>query len=347
MRRYGWTIGGVMAGCLLAGCSALPGLAGKASPPASPRASTTATPAASDAPVAARAVTDQEAAAILADYVKRNNAANKARSAELLAGYEGGSSFTIDKAAYTSSRRLGKTVTYQPFGYTRPAFHVPAAGRQPWFLATAHWRRGTTTAKEPTYLLFARQGDGWRQMYSPDAFDGTTADDLPEIAVGASGLATEVAPTDSTGLLMSPADFAEKYAAHLAGKGGAADKSLFAADRITTQAASTRIRMNQYAHSTATARPAGRYPSYTLRTADGGALTFTTIERTLRYDVRPGPERNYVFQKDSGILRGKYYTYMTVTDLFQVVARIPPKKAGPDQVKVIASYSGLVAGDGR
>ncbi|GAA3144103.1 hypothetical protein [Nonomuraea roseoviolacea] len=343
MRRYGWTIGGVMAGCLLAGCSALPGLGGKASPPAS----TTATPARSGTPAAVRAVSDREATAILADYVKRNNAANKARSEKLLAGYEGGSSYAIDKASYASSRVLHKTITYQPFGYAKPVFHVPAAGQRPWFLATAHWQRGTTTDKEPTYLLFARQGDGWRQMYSPDTFAGTAAGELPEIAVDASGLAAEVAPTDATGLLMSPADFAGKYAAHLAGKGSAADRSLFAADRITTQAASTRIRMNQYAHSTVTARPAGRYPSYTLRTADGGALTFTTIERTIRYDVRPGPERNYVFQKDSGILRGKYYTYMTITDLFQVVARIPPKKADPDQVKVIASYSGLVAGGGR
>ncbi|MBN6050400.1 hypothetical protein JYK22_00530, partial [Nonomuraea sp. RK-328] len=343
VRRYGWTIGSVMTGCLLAGCSALPGLGGKANPPASP----TATPARSGAPTPARAVSQQEATSVLADYVKRNNAANKARSDELLAGYEGGSSRAIDKASYRSSRVLHKTITYQPFEYTKPAFHVPAAGQKPWFLATAHWQRKATTAKEPTYLLFARQGDGWRQMYAPDTFDGTTTEDLPAIAADGAGLAAEVAPADSAGLLMSPADFAQKYASHLAGKGTAADKSLFAADRITTQAASNRIRMNQYARSTVTARPATRYPSYTLRTADGGALTFTTIERTIRYDVRQGPERNYVFQKDSGILRGKYYTYMTITDLFQVAAHIPPKKAGPGQAKVIASYSGLVAGGGK
>ncbi|MEV0352820.1 hypothetical protein AB0H88_44295 [Nonomuraea sp. NPDC050680] len=342
MRRYGWTISAVTAGCLLAGCSGLPGMGGAKADPAP-----TGTPSASTAPTPARAVTDQEAASVLADYVKRNNAANKARSDELLAGYEGGSSFSIDKASYTSSRILRKTIKYQPFGYTRAAFRAPAAGQQSWFLATAHWQRKPTTAKEPTYLLFARQADGWRQVYSPDTFDGTTTDELPAIAADASGLATAVGPTDGTGLLMSPADFAKKYASHMVGKGTAADKSLFAADGITTGAAKTRQRMNQYARITSTARPVTRYPSYTLRTADGGALTFTTIERTIRYDVRQGPERNYVFQKDSGILRGKYYTYMKITDLFQVAAHIPPKSGKPDQVKVLANYSGLVAGSGR
>lgn len=332
-----------MAGCLLTACSALPGMGGKANPPAG----TPGAPRASSAPTPARAISGQEAASVLADYVKRNNAANKARSAKLLAGYEGGSSYTIDKASYASSRILHKTITYKPFGYTKPVFQAPAAGQKPWFLATVHWQRKPTTAKEPTYLLFARQGDGWRQVYAPDAFDGTTAKELPEISVDAAGLAKEVGPADGTGLMMSPADFAEKYASHLAGKGSAADKSLFAADNLTTSAAKTRVRMNPYASTTTKARPATRYPSYTLRTADGGALTFTTIERTIRYDVRPSPQRNYVLQKDSGFLRGKYYTYMEVTDLFQVAARIPPKKAEPDQVEVVASYSGLVASSGR
>ncbi|MEV0145027.1 MULTISPECIES: hypothetical protein [unclassified Nonomuraea] len=314
---------------------------------AGPAAGTPGTPSASSSPTPARAVSDQEAASVLADYVKRNNAANKARSAKLLAEYEGGSSFTIDKASYASSRILYKTTKSKPFGYTKPVFQAPAAAQKPWFLATAHWQRKPTTAKEPTYLLFARQGDGWRQMYSPDTFEGTTAEQLPAISVNAAGLAKEVGPADGTGLMMSPADFARKYASHLAGRGTAADKSLFAADNLTTSAAKTRLRMNPYAHITTKARPATRYPTYTLRTSDGGALTFTTIERTIRYDVRPSPQRNYVLQKDSGFLRDKYYTYMEVTDLFQVAAHIPPKKAEPDQVKVVASYSGLVAGSGR
>ena len=146
---------------------------------------------------------------------------------------------------------------------------------------------------------------------------------------------------------VGPADFARRYAAHLSGKGTAADKTLFAADDISTGEASNRAKMARYAELTETVRPATRYPSYALRTADGGALAFTTLQRDRLYDVRQGPERNYVFQKDSGILRGKYYTYMKITDLFQVAAHIPPKSGKPDQVKVLANYSGLVAGSGR
>ncbi|GAA0829948.1 hypothetical protein GCM10009525_29360 [Streptosporangium amethystogenes subsp. fukuiense] len=72
------------------------------------------------------------------------------------------------------------------------------------------------------------------------------------------------------------------------------------------------------------------YPCYALRTADGGALAFATIERSRRYDVRQGPERNYVNLKDNGLLTGKYYTYMKLTELIQVVAtRWAPRPAWP------------------
>ncbi|MEQ4715537.1 hypothetical protein [Nonomuraea sp. B19D2] len=278
------------------------------------------------------------------DYVKRNNAANEAMSDKLLAGYEGGSSLVIDKASYASSRKLGGDDDYQPFGYTRPTFYVPG---QRWFLTTAYWKGRSETAEEPTYLLFARDGGGWRQMYAPDSFAGTTAGEVPQIATDASGTATEVGQTDAAGLLMSPAAFASGYTAHLVGKGSTAEKSRYAADKLTTAAASNRIKMNQYARLTESARPAAAYPSYALRTTDGGALTFTTIERTRRYDVRQGPKRNYVFQKNNGLLRGKYYTYMTMTELIQVVAHIPPKSAKLGQVKVVGSYGGIISGNGR
>ncbi|MFD1939487.1 hypothetical protein ACFSKW_49300 [Nonomuraea mangrovi] len=55
-------------------------------------------------------------------------------------------------------------------------------------------------------------------------------------------------------------------------------------------------------------RTASRYPSFALRTADGGVLGFTT---------------------------------------FQVAVHIPPKKAEPGRFRVVASYSGVTGGSGR
>ncbi|WP_020540856.1 hypothetical protein [Nonomuraea coxensis] len=320
----------------LAGCSALPGIAPEER---APTASPTATPATSPAPGTPEGIT-----AFLAGYVKRNNAANKAMSARLLAGYEGGSSLAIDKAAYVSQRKLGDR-SHQPFGYARPTVW-PVKGAD-WFVTTAYWKGESETAKEPTYLLFARDGESWRQMYAPDVFSDTPAGELPEIAKDASGAAAEVAQADAAGLLISPAAFARSYAAHLVGKGGKASRSRFAADRLTTGAAATRVKMDPYAELRESARPAAAYPSYALRTADGGALAFTTVERTRRYDVRQGPQRTYVQQKNSGFLPGKYYTFMKFTELIQVVAHIPPRTAGPGQVKVIGSYSGITSGSGR
>ncbi|MFC4120936.1 hypothetical protein [Nonomuraea zeae] len=300
-------------------------------------------PAASSTPKPSAPVTAQETAAVFKDYAERNNAANAALSDKLLAGYEGGSSLAIDKASYASTRKLGGNDDYVPFGYDRPAFHVPAA-RERWFLTTAYWKGKTETAKEPTYLIFARDGEFWRQMYAPDTYASV---DLPEIRTDASGAAAEVGQEDATGLLMSPAAFAEGYAAHLVGQGTPAEKTRFAADKLTTGAASNRRKMDKYARLAEIAHPAAAYPSYALRTADGGALAFTTIERSKRYNVRPGPERNYVFQKDNGLLPGKYYTYMEMEELIQVVAHIPPKSAEPGQIQVLGAYSGIISGSGR
>ncbi|MFF0308697.1 hypothetical protein ACFYSC_14785 [Streptosporangium sp. NPDC004379] len=321
----------------MAGCAGLPG----AGPEQASPTPVTGTPTPSAAPVTA-----QETASVLKNYIKRNNAANKAMSDKLLAGYEGGSSFAIDKAGYASQRKLGGR-GYLPFAYTKLTHTVPSAEKGRWFLTTAYWKSKDKTAKKPTYLLFAHDGESWRQMYAPDVSDGLTTDELPEIRTDASGTTAEVAQSDSAGLMMSPAAFARSYAVHLAGKGTATSKRRFAADRLTANAASSRIEMNRYAKLTESVRPATAYPSYALRTADGGALTFTTVERTRLYNVRQGPERYYVQQRDNGLLPGRYHTYMKLTDLIQVAAHIPPKTAEPGQVRVIGSYSGVISGSGR
>jgi outer membrane murein-binding lipoprotein Lpp len=330
--------GGVLAGCLVAGCSFLPGLNRAAEGgPATPAATATPKPSASAPALAAESV--------LEDYIKRNNAANAALSDKLLAAYEGGSSLAIDKAAYLSQRKLGKDRDeYTPFSYVKPTFVAPATKR--WFLATVYWKGKSETAEDPTFLVFVRDRDAWRQVYAPDLFEDLTAEDVPKLQVDATGAAVEVDQADATGLLMSPAAFARNYANHLMGKGSTATKSRFAADVLTTNAASNRIKMKRFARLTEDVNPAKEYPSYALRTADGGALVFTTLQRTKLYDVIQGAG-NYVFQKDNGLLPGKYYTYLKVGELLQVAAYIPPKTAEPAQARVIGSYVGIVAGRGR
>ncbi|SEG96070.1 hypothetical protein SAMN05444920_109270 [Nonomuraea solani] len=337
MRQFGRFTGGVLAGCLVAGCSALPGLNRAAQQePATPAATVTPKPSATAPPLSAESVIE--------DYVKRNNAANKVLSDKLLATYEGGSSLDIDKAAYLSQRKLGDD-EYTPFSYVKPAIVAPATKR--WFLASVYWKGKSKTAENPTYLLFAHDQNAWRQVYSPDVFKDLTAKDIPKLLTDASGAATEVDQADATGLLMSPADFAKGYAVHLMGKGTNTAKSRFAADLLTTNAATNRAKMKRFARVTESVKPATEYPFYALRTTDGGALVFTTIQRTKRYDVIQSSQRNYVFQENSGILPGKYYMYMKMGELMQVAAYIPPKTAKPAQVKVIGSYTGIVAGSGR
>ncbi|MEV4468241.1 MULTISPECIES: hypothetical protein [Nonomuraea] len=346
MRRYGRVAGGVLAGCLVAGCSGLPGMdpaawQGAETPSATPSPTTSGTQKTPEPSASAPALT---AESVIKEYIERNNKANKALDEKLLATYEGGSSLAIDKAGYTSQRKLGGRDSYTPFEYVKPTFVAPASKR--WFLATAYWKNKKKSAKTPTFLLFAHDQGAWKQVYSPDVSDTIDADELPKIQTDASGAATEVDSADGDGLLMSPADFAKNYAAHMTGKGSKAAKSRFASDQFTTGAAKNRIKMRQFAKITEHAAPAKEYPSYALRTADGGALVFTTFARTKVYDVIQSPKRYYVFQENNGLLPDKYYKFLKVGDLVQVAAHIPPKTASPAQVQVLGTYSGIVAGRG-
>lgn len=347
VRRYGRVAGGVLAGCLVAGCSGLPGMdpaawQGAETPSATPSSTTSGTQKTPEPSASAPALT---AESVLKEYIDRNNKANTALDDDLLARNEAGSSLAIDKAAYLSQRKLGKKREgYTPFEYVKPTFVAPASKR--WFLTTTYWKNKKKSAKTPTFLLFAHDQGAWKQVYSPDVFDAIDADELPKIQTDASGAATEVDAADGTGLLMSPADFAKNYSAHLAGKGSAAAKSRFASDGLTTTAAKNRIHMRKFAKLTENIGPAKEYPSFALRTADGGALVFTTLARSKTYDVHQGPQRYYVYQENSGLLPGKYYNWMRIGELVQVAAHIPPKTAKPAQVKVLASYNGIVAGRG-
>ncbi|GAA4220983.1 hypothetical protein GCM10023075_08280 [Streptosporangium album] len=288
------------------------------------------------------AVTAEEARSLLARYVQLNNKANKTFDVGLLRSYEGGASFAIDSAGYVSAREL-KAKPGGAFTYVDPVFYVSAKGGEEWVLTTV--RRDVNGGKKSdrlTYLLFSKTPDGWRQIYAPDGAAGDTA--RPKIDVTAAGTVKELPLTASTGLMTSPGNFAKLYARQLTGGGTPEAKARFAVDDdLANRAASSRRNMNRYARVTEKVRPAPEYPSLALRVADGGALVFTTLARTSRYDVRPG---NYVYNEHLASLAGRHHRFMIVNDLIEVVAHIPPRNARLQQFTVLGSYWAAVSGSG-
>jgi hypothetical protein len=306
----------------------------------SPRPATSARPATSPSPAkGAGTVVDSAAAQRQLDaYVKVNNQANQARSDTLLRSYESGSSLDIDLGSYKSSRALKpKGRKYVPFGYVDPVFAFPTG--RPWYLIDARQQdmgAGKKPAGTHTYLLFAKKGQDWKQTYSPGTPDAKT--ELPKPTTEA------IDPGDSAGLIGSPAEFAKLYAVQLAGR-TPAGKDHFESDSLVSSYTSDRIKMSRYSTVKQVVKPATAYPTYALRTADGGALVFTTMNVSLRYDVIQGGG-NYVYATGNGFLRGKYRTYMQQKELLQVAGYIPPKNAQNPKYRLIGSYSGTISGSG-
>lgn len=325
---------------VLSGCSA-----GEPTAPPSAAASPSSAAASPDqgAGTVQPAVTAEEAGSLLARYVRLNNKANKTLDVGLLRSYEGGASFAIDSADYVSAREL-KAKSGGAFTYVDPVFHVSAKGSKEWVLATVRQQavKGGNKSDRLTYLLFSKAPDGWRQIYAPDG--ATRAMARPKIDVTAAGTFEELPLAASTGLMASPGNFAKLYARQLTGKGTPEAKARFAVDDdLVNQAATNRRNMNRYARVTEKVRPATEYPSLALRAADGGALVFTTLARTSRYDVRPG---NYVYNEQLASLTGRQHRFMIVNDLIEVVAHIPPKNARLQRFTVLGSYRGAVSGSG-
>jgi hypothetical protein len=299
------------------------------------------TPAASPSPRAPVVATDRAGAqAQLAAYVKVNNRANQASSDTLLRTYEGGASLAIDLAEYKSERILHPKggAKYDPFGYADATYFFPE-GRT-WFIANVRQYDLATKKKDDkrTYLLFVKKGDGWRQMYSPDT---ETADEVVDKPADKA-----LDPADSAGLLASPDKFAKLYAEQLMGKTAVVRSNLFEGDQLARSNARTTSKLSGTSDVTRVVKPARAYPTYAVRTADGGAMVFTTLSMSVRFDVRPNQQHNYVFQTENGFLRKKYYSYMRLNELVQVAAHIPPKGAQNNKFKVFATYSGIISGSG-
>jgi hypothetical protein len=158
---------------------------------------------AASAGVVTRAVAQQ----VLSRYITLDNRSGKLREDSLLATFEGGSSYQIDAGIYRwtlSSDPSNKD--YSAVDYVDPQFFIPwQSGYPAWFAVRALEEDGPSlTDKAQAYLVFTKASASapWLEVREPGAY-GLPAEPQPQIAT-ASGYATQVSPSDSTGLALAP-----------------------------------------------------------------------------------------------------------------------------------------------
>jgi hypothetical protein len=152
-------------------------------------------------------VTLAEARQALSRYVTVNNRSNKLRQDGLLATYEGGSSYQIDAGDYRWTLTSDPSnKNYSALSYTSPRFFIPRQSAYPAWFAVRVTQEDvpSQTKKTPLYLVFtkASASAAWLEVRQPSAY-GMPAGTVPQVAT-ASGYATQVSPSDATGLALAP-----------------------------------------------------------------------------------------------------------------------------------------------
>jgi hypothetical protein len=295
-------------------------------------------------------VTKADAEKQLAVYLDLNNRANASLDDTLLAQYETGASLVIDKAGYQSYRLAAKDPSeVKPFGVVDVSYFPVRSTAYPRLFLMKGQRRnldGTTLQDGWNYWLFRQEtADGpWLQFSSPVGDERDSAPQ-PDLGADAEGLVTEV-PVDAGGLLIPPRDLAANYAARVLGKPLPAKEVQFVGlDKWPSNSAEERARMKRWAKETERAAPAAEYPTYALRTKDGGALVFTTISYQIH--CKPLPGKGVTDSSGTGFLKQNtpYAGFMEKNYLLNLLAYVPPA-GGSSGIRVLGTYSGILSASG-
>jgi hypothetical protein len=317
---------GVILSASVAGCS------GHTSPPTG----SPGQPSSSQAP-AKPAVTAASARSLLTSYVAVNNTANARFDGKLEARAETVPQITLDRVTYRIQKRLHQQ-PFAQFTYRNPHFYIPSlpAAAPKWFAADAAAVSGKKAQRQ--LLLFVQQKpDGpWKLS----AVTNSTTSQRVRIALSPAGFATTAAAGDRS-LAIAPAQLPARHAALLNGKHGGGG---FAAGRWTSHTTQG-IRAFKSAYGKAGWNyhddwAVAGYPSYALRTKDGGAVVwyFLKDRQTAARTGSAGPLHTGTVVR---ALTGKSSVThrFTIDSISEFVAVIPPK----GKVKVMAGYTGNVA----
>jgi hypothetical protein len=301
--------------------------------PASPPATMSPSPApASDPP----AISQAGAAKVLAAFWTANNQANQARSATLLSGIEGGTSYAIDAGAYQAGRAEDPDGSgYTPIGAASGStvYWIPrlAPGTYPrWFAArVAYIRAGQPGHGIVTgYLIFAQAAAGaaWKDVLEPYLLHATTD---PFILTGTDGYATAVPP----GAAVQPGQLPAQIAASLDGAAGLIQDPGNLADM--RDRAYFAAHLPAGSSVTGTHAPGGTV--YALETVGGGAIVFCDL--TAQVSITAPPGQQVTIAIPGYYTPGQPVTSADISYASQFALYVPP--AGQGGPQLLADASGI------
>jgi len=296
--------------------------------------------AASPAPSATGPLTLTQAQGVLAAYTATNNSANAQFDSALLGTVETGSSDAIDAALYRGQQAV-KGAHYPPFSAVQATYFIP--GGEPatgprWFAVQVANAFNSNPAKvtDTEYLLFtqAAPGGAWQNAIEPYIL---STGSVPQVAVGANGLATAVS-AGATADAVAPGQLAAVTAASLDaanGQAAVADPgNLKDVVDAKNWRASVRGGTVTDAHAAA-AGPDGQ--EFALLTSDGGALVFYTDAATVT--VTPPAGSGLPLNVPGFFSSGQTASQAVLDFQEQFAAYDPP--AGQGAPRVVADYSGI------
>jgi hypothetical protein len=274
-------------------------------------------------------------------YLKIRGNALHLLDARPLTSIESGPVLAIDSGALEVARRL--LLTEKPDD--RQSLRIldvlaPRLDSYPlWFVVLA----ADETRDVTKVQIFERESAvaQWEMVASPEVLSSTT---LPELQTDGSGALVGAAPDSDEGLAVSPAAALDAYAAALddptsPDAGEVAEDSFIRSmrDVADRQSAIEGVRFSQEW----SARPV----EYALRTVDGGALVFATLQRVDRYRIDAGraidwPEGS----EQEAFLSGRLYSTGVLRYFHQVLMYVPPES--DEKPFVLGQYGGVVEGVG-
>jgi hypothetical protein len=282
-----------------------------------------------------------QAQAVLAGYTTVNNGANAQRSDTMLAEVETGSSYAIDAGLYLTQAAAG-TAPYPAFGPVQATYYIPrdepASGPR-WFVVQVANAFQSSPAKVTSdeYLLFTQSAPGraWQDTIEPYLLPSAS---VPQVEVGADGLATAVSP-EAGSVTVTPGQLPAVTAASLAGTG--AGQSAIADPGNLADRADQRFWQGKVPGGTVTdahgAAAGADGQEFALLTTGGGALVFYTDAAEVTITPPAGSTLHLtlpgLYSSRQALSRAR------VSYLEQFAAYDPP--AGRGAPRVVADYSGI------
>ncbi len=275
---------------------------------------------------------------VLSRYDQVREAAAKLLDPKPLSTVESGAVLAIDTGSFDVAQRLSRGVGSDGTSDQVERLAVPRFTAYPlWFVVEVR----DQAAKVNRVQVFERGSavDPWFLVASPETVLSTRLPDLRE----RDGAALTVDPRSATGMSMSPQQAADRYAAALEDPTAAAARTIenddFRAQMRTAARRNASLDGVRFGQTWKAEKV-----THALRTADGGALVFATLERVDSYRVRDGIQVTWPDDSpQKALLESGVSSSGRLRYLHQVLVEIP---GGSGRPRVIGQYGGVVEAEG-